>query len=223
MNEKYSDIRIENAYALPEAHWRGKSCETSAMYAHYIRTQALRPFILALANSEYSRERLLACLKSASTLDCAGELWTLGYLGKAGALSYSGRKPADRFRHQFDLAGYFRQAPALESLFLVLRAGFQWKTKCGNPVVLPLSKLDISFDVGRTEFFNWCASNVKCAVHERPELTKDRAGSAVLEYDEAALCRELTPLFNVQKNGNDFCGWLTAERDRFRRSHRQPL
>src|ERR1700682_160829 len=66
MIENYRDfITSEKAHLMSDAHQRGRSCETSAIYAHYRRTQTLRPFVLALANSEYARDRLLACLKSA--------------------------------------------------------------------------------------------------------------------------------------------------------------
>jgi len=184
-----------------------------------VSNAALQPFVLALANSEYPPERLLACLESARTLRWSGELWTSIYFGMAGAYTDSGRTPADRCEHEFGLVGYFRQAPALEGLFLVLRPSFQWTTKCSNSDVPQLYKLNIAFDRGRAEFLNWCASNVRCAMHERPQLTKDRAGRAVLEGDEAALCRELAPLLNVRKNKNDFRSWLTAERARFRLSH----
>lgn len=215
-------LDFEKTLSMPEAHRTGQSVRNSVIYAHYCRTRTLEPILLRLADTVQDRHQFMDSLHRAKTISGDGDEWTLIYVGLAAALE-SGRTPSTRFDHEFNLTRYFRQAPALESLFLLLRKSFGWTTRCSNGhSVARRNELNIRFDHGRSEFLNWCESHVRCSWVERPDYPRTRKEcAALLGTDETALIKAWNPLLNVVKNrtNNAFCVWLTKEREQFHREH----
>jgi hypothetical protein len=214
-------LSFENTLPMPEAHRQGQQLKHPTIYVHFCRRSAIEPLLLGWAKSGYSREGLLRSLDSSTTISGGADRWTLVYLGIAAALE-SGRTPGKRLNHEFALKGFFRQAPALEALFLVIRSHFEWKTRCGNRQIRRPSKLNIKFEHGHEDFLIWCAENVRCAYHERPDFPRTRLEcGTLLRQDERRLITEWKPLLNVDQNrtDNDVCEWLSREREQFRRQH----
>ncbi len=220
-NQYSTLLNYTRTLPIPAAHWEGQQLRNAAIYVHYCRRAAIEPFVVRLADSEHDHERFVKCLNRAKAIKGDGEEWTLVYVGIAAALE-SGRLPGDRFDHEFALCGYFRQAPALESLFLVLQGAFDWTTRCSNPEICVPRKLNIVFEHGRNEFLEWCSKHVRCGWNERPDFPRTRAECGrLLRSDERCLIKLWSPLLNVQQNrvGNDLCEWLTKERRQFRQRH----
>jgi hypothetical protein len=220
---RYADLLdFDKTLPMPEAHLHRHSVRNSLVYVHYCRTRAIEPVLRPIAEELPNRDRFIASLRRAKTISGDTDEWTLIYIGIAAALD-TGRKPATRLDHEYGLIRYLRQAPALESLFLVLRNSFVWTTRCSNAQrVSHLSKLNIVVENGRSEFLEWCGKHVRCTWVERPEFPRTKAEcGALLRADEQRLIVAWNPLLNVLENkmDNDFCGWLTSEREQFRRSH----
>ena len=207
--QEYQDLLSYDATVpMSRALKIGRTCSTSAIYVHYLRATALdlsvSPFWLDCA-ADRVRDQ---CLQASYRIRGDGAEWICAYVGQAAAF-VTGRTAADRFRHEFGLAGYFQQAPVLEAICALVHRSQHWtpiSKGAQGRVYLPAEQ--------RLSFLRWCTENVRCAFHGVPLVGDD--AKRKLRTDERALISELKPLLNHAFSENPFTPYLKRARREFR-------
>jgi hypothetical protein len=215
--DEYATLRrYDGTLPMSEASELGRQCRTSAVYVHYCNRQELEPYVIAAAENQRLDWLRQQCLDVAHHLSKGTERWICVYVGEA-AVSLRGRTAAKRFRHEFGLAGYFQQAPALDALCSILYKERKWTPVCkvstGGKIRTYLRPED------KREFLNWCARYVRCAWLPIDCDTSD--AKRKVRGAEVALIFDLKPLLNVKESRNPFARFVTTARQRFHSESRR--
>jgi len=160
-----------------------------SVYVHYCRTDVLEQYVIAAGGTRN-------CLDQAHSITDGIHCWTSVYVGES-AISTKGRIAATRFRYEFGMRGYLKQAPAIESLCSLIYRHLSWGLYCRNG-----STRAYLLPEHHENFVSWCNANVRVAYREF-DLPVGIA-KATVRKEEHELLSALRPLLNVKDATNDF-------------------